>query len=462
MMNIKFLFTAGSLLLGASLLSAQSFDEARSTVQADLDAALSEFADLQKLIGSERVPLSNELNELEATVREKRRDQSRAQRLADSSTSSISQLETEIESMEKNINYMSNMLNEYARQFEATSVSIAEKQLYDEMVETVVANIEDDQMDVTDKFDAQFNLVEESLVRIGEVLGGRIFEGTAIVPGGDAKDGKFLVLGPVSFFASDDGMAAGMVNTKEPIRAKIVEIEGATPGIAAAVVDGDGVLPFDPTLNDALELEKAETNILDEVNAGGIWVWPIIIAFFIAMIVGLVKAAEIYSIRTPGESVLQQTLQYIEDGQIEEAKKYVRGIGGHFGRLFQSAVKHAGDSKELLEEVLYERMLESQPKIERLLPIIAVTAATAPLLGLLGTVTGMINTFQQITLFGTSDASKLAGGISEALITTKFGLIAAIPSLVVHALLSRKAQGILAAMEKYSSAFINGIEVQKK
>ena len=180
------------------------------------------------------------------------------------------------------------------------------------------------------------------------------------------------------------------------------------------------------------------------------------------MIVGLVKAAEIYSIRTPGESVLQQTLQYIEDGQIEEAKKYVRGIGGHFGRLFQSAVKHAGDSKELLEEVLYERMLESQPKIERLLPIIAVTAATAPLLGLLGTVTGMINTFQQITLFGTSDASKLAGGISEALITTKFGLIAAIPSLVVHALLSRKAQGILAAMEKYSSAFINGIEVQKK
>jgi biopolymer transport protein ExbB len=70
----------------------------------------------------------------------------------------------------------------------------------------------------------------------------------------------------------------------------------------------------------------------------------------------------------------------------------------------------------------------------------------------------MIHTFDQITLHGTSDAGKLAGGISEALVTTKFGLIAAIPALVLHALLSRRVQGLLAGMERFSTSFINGLQ----
>ena len=109
------------------------------------------------------------------------------------------------------------------------------------------------------------------------------------------------------------------------------------------------------------------------------------------------------------------------------------------------------------EEIMYETMLETQPRLERFLPLIAITAATAPLLGLLGTVTGMINTFKLITLFGTGDAKSLSSGISEALITTEFGLIVAIPALILHALLSRKCQAILAAMEKYAVIFSNGI-----
>ena len=87
-----------------------------------------------------------------------------------------------------------------------------------------------------------------------------------------------------------------------------------------------------------------------------------------------------------------------------------------------------------------------------------MTAAASPLLGLLGTVTGMISTFSQIRISGNSDINSLASGISEALVTTKFGLIAAIPALVLHALLSRRVQGLLAGMEKFSTAFVNGME----
>ena len=87
----------------------------------------------------------------------------------------------------------------------------------------------------------------------------------------------------------------------------------------------------------------------------------------------------------------------------------------------------------------------------------ALTAAAAPLLGLLGTVTGMIKTFNLITIFGTGDAKSLSSGISEALVTTELGLVVAIPSLILHGLLSRMARQKLGDMEQTAVGFINGV-----
>jgi len=102
--------------------------------------------------------------------------------------------------------------------------------------------------------------------------------------------------------------------------------------------------------------------------------------------------------------------------------------------------------------------VETQPKVMRLLPFISVTAAVSPLLGLLGTVTGMINTFNMIKIFGTGDAKTLSGGISEALITTEFGLIVAIPAVLFYAFLSRYAKGYLGTMEGMAISFGNGVK----
>ena len=106
---------------------------------------------------------------------------------------------------------------------------------------------------------------------------------------------------------------------------------------------------------------------------------------------------------------------------------------------------------------MYEQVLTTRLRLQGLLPFIAICAASAPLLGLLGTVTGIINTFKMITIFGSGDVKSLSGGISEALITTKFGLIVAIPSLLLHAFLSRKARGVVGRMEAAGVAFINQI-----
>ncbi|MDB4796762.1 MotA/TolQ/ExbB proton channel family protein, partial [bacterium] len=125
--------------------------------------------------------------------------------------------------------------------------------------------------------------------------------------------------------------------------------------------------------------------------------------------------------------------------------------------LLLVGIDHAEESIELVEEVLYESMLSVQPKLERFLNVIAVTAATAPLLGLLGTVTGIIKTFKLMQVFGAGDPKPLMAGISEALITTELGLILAIPSLLLHALLSRKVAAVLSRLEKLSVAFVNGL-----
>ena len=137
----------------------------------------------------------------------------------------------------------------------------------------------------------------------------------------------------------------------------------------------------------------------------------------------------------------------------------VKSYSGTESRILLKGIKNHHLPKELLEEILFEDLLEEKPKLERGLSFISVTAAVAPLLGLLGTVTGMINTFKLITLFGTGDAKSLSSGISEALITTEFGLVVAIPSLLLSAFLSRKANSMIAKMEKTSIIFVNGVSL---
>lgn len=137
----------------------------------------------------------------------------------------------------------------------------------------------------------------------------------------------------------------------------------------------------------------------------------------------------------------------------------VRLIFGYspVGRMLHAGTEHLEYPPELIEEIMYEQVLATRIKLESFLPLIAISAAAAPLLGLLGTVTGIINTFKLITVFGSGDVKTLSGGISEALVTTEFGLIAAIPALLIHAFLARKARSVINEMERAGVKLINQV-----
>ena len=117
------------------------------------------------------------------------------------------------------------------------------------------------------------------------------------------------------------------------------------------------------------------------------------------------------------------------------------------------------EHKPYLRERLDEAFGHYQSEIKRYSLVVSTIVAIAPLLGLLGTVIGMINTFQLITIFGTGDAKSLSSGISEALMTTALGLIVAIPTLILHGGLSRLAKRKLGQLEEVSVAFLNGVDV---
>jgi biopolymer transport protein ExbB len=111
-----------------------------------------------------------------------------------------------------------------------------------------------------------------------------------------------------------------------------------------------------------------------------------------------------------------------------------------FGSSSSSACNIATRPKEILEEHLQSVLLRQSLHFERRLPLLAVIATAAPLMGLLGTVVGMVKTFALITVFGTGNAGKLASGISEVLVATELGLIVAIPTLIAHGFLAHRIQ----------------------
>ena len=124
------------------------------------------------------------------------------------------------------------------------------------------------------------------------------------------------------------------------------------------------------------------------------------------------------------------------------------------GRVLLAYHENKEIDVESLELKMGEAVLREVPKLSRLNTLIKVISVVAPLLGLLGTVIGMIVTFQSITLFGTGDPKLMAGGISQALITTMLGLCVAIPTVFLHSMMAGQSRKIIETLEGQATGFV--------
>lgn len=452
---------AVATIVSASTFAQSDLKSVNDQARKDLDASLSRLSDVRKEIREESVPLSRRINELKQQTRALGATLGRAQRAQDSRTIGLEALEGRVRAIQDENEYLGGLMSQFMQELQ-TQMTAAEQQVHGSRLDAVRESLESADVSEKDQFASQVDAIQIGIERIRDRIGGVIYDGQAIDANGDLQDGKFVELGPISVFASNSGTEAGIIETHQSAIPNATSLNPEFVSNASSLASSsEGVLDLDVTLGAALAIEGSKESVAEHVLKGGIWVWPIIIFAVMAALLAIYKMLAIYTIKQPGAAHLGSIVRKVRDGKKDDALEEARSLPWEFGPMIEEAVKASDQDKELVEEVMYEKMLEAQPKVERFLSVIAVTAAVAPLLGLLGTVTGMINTFKMITLFGTGDASSLSGGISEALITTELGLVVAIPSLVAHAMLNRKAQSIMANMEKLAVVFVNGLPGRK-
>jgi len=437
-----------------------TFDDAARAISVKLDDSLAELSKLRQEIAASKLPLNRALSELEGELLRMRSEYQDASRLLDTRTLDLSNLATEIKQREEEADYLTGILGEYLRNLES-GLHIAELGRYADAIDAAKLAPDNDALSAEEQYAAQTALLATSLDRLHDALGGTTFEGTARNADGIMKTGTFVLVGPAAIFRPQDGSSVG---TAEQRLGSLVPAEIAFPdpshGAVAAelVTRSTGSFPLDPTLGNAHKVAAAtQETFLEHVQKGGNVMIPIFAMAAAALLVALFKWFGMAFVFTPSKKKVNTLLDAVAKRDVELAQSRVHAIGGPVGRMLKAGVEHLEEPRELIEEVMYETVLTTKLKLQRFLPFIAICAASAPLLGLLGTVTGIISTFKLITVFGSGDVKVLSGGISEALITTKFGLIVAIPSLLLHAFLSRKARGIVSKMETTAIAFVNQV-----
>ncbi len=428
-----------------------------------LELSIQTLATLRETIAAEKIPLAESLSQAEEDLSAAKKENEESRRTLDKLALDVSTFRTSVNSREQETTYLASLLGEYNRNLE-TRLHIAEVEKYSSDLEAGRLALENSTLTDEAKFEKQFKVLTVSINRLEDLLGGVKFEGRAAGPDGLVKTGHYAFLGPLAYFRSEDGMLAGVVEQKlgslEPSVVEFLDPKHTTMA-AELVANGSGITPIDGSLGNARKIEETKESLREHIAKGGTVMYPILGLALIIAIVILYKFIELSLIVTPSSQKLDSLYEAIRKGEKARARTIASGIRGLAGKMLNAGIVHLDDSRELIEEAMFEKMLTIRFRLNRFISIIAVGASCEPLLGLLGTVTGIINTFRMLTVFGSGDVKQLSGGISEALITTEFGLIIAIPALLCHAFLSRKAKGILDKLEHISISIMSEVERER-
>jgi len=206
---------------------------------------------------------------------------------------------------------------------------------------------------------------------------------------------------------------------------------------------------------------SAAKNVTQYINSGGMVGWIIVLLGGLAMILIGFRAVFLKSASSASEKILSGIQRYIVEHDVSGAQAWCKKFKGSTSRVVSATLRNLERDRDHLEDIVAESILHESPVLNRFGAVIMVIAAVTPLLGLLGTVTGMISTFDIITEFGTGDPKLLSGGISVALVTTQLGLIVAIPALILGNLLSGWSNRIKDDMEKAALNVINIYDAPK-
>ncbi len=273
---------------------------------------------------------------------------------------------------------------------------------------------------------------------------------------GTEKLGTVVKVGNIARFGVDGQNAGALV----PAGENKFKLYDEPTAVTTAKALAEGKMPETLHIfifeNSTKEIEdKTEKTVYSVIDSGGIIGWVIIGLGLFGLLLALLRSIFLMGAGSATGPLAKATIVQLKEGGQEQALAFLKDKKGATARVLKATVRNLDAEREHVEDVVMESIMHESSRLDRFGSAIMVIAAVAPLLGLLGTVTGMIATFDIITEFGTGDPKLLSGGISIALVTTELGLIVAIPMLLVGNMLSAWAEKIKDAMEHSALHVIN-------
>ena len=231
-----------------------------------------------------------------------------------------------------------------------------------------------------------------------------------------------------------------------------------TQNIKAYLSGESEAVYMDVSKGGAIRQMTHKLSFAQQIPKGGAIVWPILAILVVSIFIVLERIIFFYRKRVNAEKLMIAVRKMVVSNKWDDCKTYLESKHGKLiPKVLLTALAMKDRTRQDIENALQEAILSEIPSIERFLSTLGMLAAIAPLLGLLGTVTGMINTFHVITYYGTGDPRMMSGGISQALVTTMLGLSVAIPIMLAHTFLARAVETLISKMEEKSVSFVNMI-----
>ncbi|WP_047012059.1 MotA/TolQ/ExbB proton channel family protein [Spongiibacter sp. IMCC21906] len=197
--------------------------------------------------------------------------------------------------------------------------------------------------------------------------------------------------------------------------------------------------------------------MLELVKAGGWLMLPIILSSIIAVAICVERFLELNPEKVAPKNLLNQVWKWLSNKKLDAEKMRELRRGSALGQILAAGLSNAKYGREVMKESIEDAASHVIHGLERYLNALGTIAAVAPLLGLLGTVLGMIRVFTDIMIQGSGNTAVLAGGISEALITTASGLCVAIPAMIMHRYFLRRIDALVVTLEQESIKLLNAM-----
>lgn len=448
-LSLIFLVVLPSMLLG-EVTGTQALEKAK----ANLETARREFNQMQQAIAQEQSPLVLEVQTLEEELRlrEKKLRELQAQELQIAGKEK--RLDNELASRRGEFDYTRNVLDGYAKGF-LNRVQAAEVQLYQDKLEAAREDAANEK-NLAKEMEARLQALVVGAQRLQKVAGGERFAGRGLV-GSDFVNGDFAILGPVGYFAAKGKEQAGFTGIASNGIPQITLFEGEDlTEIRKLVETGKATPPLDATSGKALKAKTETPSLQDRIEDGGLVGYAILGLGAVALLIALFKLIEINTFTIPGRKLVNEILDSLLENDQEEAAGKAKKIRGLSGKMVSAGVENFYGKRRILEDALLERLSAIQPRLERFLPFLALVAAAAPMMGLLGTVLGIMKTFDAMAIYGTGNAQNFSKGIGAALVTTAQGLVVAIPIIIVHGMLKSLARARFDTAQGVALAILNG------